>query len=95
MIRIIDKGQECNSSFGSGSIVTLDRDIYRRLNTVPNKLIGDLPDDSRRPMSFFYEEMEKINSGNLSNTKAVEADEFLGSLGVTLEYPHKDREVFK
>ena len=96
MIRIVDRNQGNNSDFGTGTYTLLDRDVYRRISLVGHSqiLLGSKPEDSANPLKYFLDEMEKIDGGDSSNSKAVEIDVFLGSLGVSQEYPHKDREVF-
>jgi mRNA degradation ribonuclease J1/J2 len=91
MISIIDVGSSGNSNtFGSINNLQIDRDIYRRLQKVKAILIGYASEDSNTSITYFIEEMEKIQLGNKSNAIAVEVDNFFGSLGITQYYPHMD-----
>ena len=91
MIRIVDVASSGNAkTFGTPENLLIDRDIYRRLQKVVAVPIGLAPEDTNNSLTYFFEEMTKISTGNKSNLSAVKADEFLGSLGLTQYYPHHD-----
>ena len=91
MIRIVDCASSGNpKTFGTPSNLLVDRDIYRRLQKVLAVYIGSAPEDSNNSLTYFFEEMQKIQDGITTNTSAVSIDDFFGSLGVTQYYPHPD-----
>lgn len=91
MIRIVDCGASGNTkTFGTPDNLLIDRDIYRRLQKSVAVPIGLAPEDSNNSLVYFFEEMQKINDGVLTNYSAIAVDEFFGSLGVTQYYPHQD-----
>lgn len=91
MIRIVDVASSGNSkTFGTPENILLDRDIYRRLQQTEVSLLGNANEDTKLSLVYFISEMEKINSGDLTNLSAVAVDEFLSTLGMTQYYPHRD-----
>lgn len=91
MIRIVDVASSGNAkTFGTSANLLIDRDIYRRLQKVQAVLIGSAPEDTNNSLTYFFEEMQKIQDGVLTNSAAVSVDEFFGSLGMTQYYPHRD-----
>ncbi len=91
MIRIVDVASSGNSkTFGTPENILLDRDIYRRLQQTEVSLLGNANEDTKSSLVYFISEMEKINSGDLTNLSAVAVDEFLSTLGMTQYYPHRD-----
>ena len=91
MIRIVDCGASGNSkTFGTSTNLLIDRDIYRRLQKVVAVPIGLAPEDTNNSLTYFFEEMQKIDDGVATNVSAVSIDEFFGSLGMTQYYPHQD-----
>ena len=91
MIRIVDCGASGNpKTFGTADNLQIDRDIYRRLQKVVAIPIGFAPEDTNNSLGYFFEEMQKIQDGVLTNSAAVSVDEFFGSLGMTQYYPHRD-----
>ena len=91
MIRIVDSGASGNTkTFGTPGNLLIDRDIYRRLQKAVAIPIGLAPEDSNNSLTYFFEEMQKIQDGTLTNASAVSVDEFFGSLGMTQYYPHQD-----
>lgn len=91
MIRIVDVASSGNTkTFGTPDNLLIDRDIYRRLQKAVAIPIGLAPEDSNNSLTYFFEEMQKIQDGTLTNTSAIAVDEFFGSLGVTQYYPHQD-----
>ena len=91
MIRIVDCGASGNTkTFGTPDNLLIDRDIYRRLQKAVAIPIGLAPEDSNNSLTYFFEEMQKIQDGTLTNASAVGVDEFFGSLGMTQYYPHQD-----
>ena len=91
MIRIVDCGASgTTKTFGTPDNLLIDRDIYRRLQKAVAVPIGLAPEDTNNSLTYFFEEMQKIQDGILTNTSAVKADEFFGSLGLTQYYPHQD-----
>lgn len=91
MIRIVDCGASGNSkTFGTPDNLLIDRDIYRRLQKTIAIPIGLASEDTNNSLTYFFEEMQKINDGVLTNVSAVSVDEFFGSLGLTQYYPHQD-----
>lgn len=91
MIRIVDCGASGNTkTFGTQDNLLIDRDIYRRLQKAVAIPIGLAPEDSNNSLTYFFEEMQKIQDGTLTNASAVSVDEFFGSLGMTQYYPHQD-----
>ena len=91
MIRIVDVASSGNAkTFGTSTNLLIDRDIYRRLQQVVAVPISLTPEDTNNSLTYFFEEMQKIQDGILTNTSAVKADEFFGSLGLTQYYPHQD-----
>ena len=91
MIRIVDVASSGNAkTFGTSTNLLIDRDIYRRLQKVVAVPIGLAPEDTNNSLTYFFEEMQKIQDSILTNTSAVSVDEFFGSLGMTQYYPHKD-----
>lgn len=91
MIRIVDVASSGNAkTFGTPENILLDRDIYRRLQQVEVSLLGSANEDTKFSLVYFISEMEKINSGDLTNLSAVAVDEFLSTLGITQYYPHRD-----
>ena len=91
MIRIVDVAASGNAkTFGTQGNLLIDRDIYRRLQIAIVVPIGLAPEDTNNSLTYFFEEMNKISTGNKSNLSAVKVDEFFGSLGLTQYYPHPD-----
>ena len=91
MIRIVDCGASGNSkTFGTKYDLSIDRDIYRRLQKTIVMPIGSTSEDNNLSLVYFFEEMQKISDGILSNASAIAIDEFFGSLGLTQYYPHQD-----
>lgn len=91
MIRIVDVASSGNTkTFGTPDNLLIDRDIYRRLQKAPAVLIGLAPEDTNNSLTYFFEEMQEIQDGTLTNASAVSVDEFFGSLGMTQYYPHQD-----
>ena len=91
MIRIVDVASSGNAkTFGTSANLLIDRDIYRRLQKVQAVLIGSAPEDTNNSLTYFFEEMQKIQDGVFTNSAAVSVDEFFGSLGMTQYYPHRD-----
>jgi len=91
MIRIVDCASSGNpKTFGIPTNLLIDRDIYRRLQKVVAVLIGSSPEDTNNSLSYFFEEMQKIQDGVATNVSAVSVDDFFGSLGITQYYPHQD-----
>ena len=91
MIRIVDCGASGNSkTFGTPDNLLIDRDIYRRLQKTIVMPIGSTSEDNNLSLVYFFEEMQKISDGVLTNESAIKVDEFFGSLGVTQYYPHQD-----
>ena len=91
MIRIVDCGASgTTKTFGTPDNLLIDRDIYRRLQKAVAVPIGLAPEDTKNALTYFFEEMTKISTGNKSNLAAVKVDEFFGSLGLTQYYPHQD-----
>ena len=91
MIRIVDVASSGNAkTFGTPENLLIDRDIYRRLQKAVAVPIGSAPEDTNNSLTYFFEEMIKISTGNKSNLSAVKVDEFFGSLGLTQYYPHHD-----
>ena len=91
MIRIVDVASSGNAkTFGTSPNLLIDRDIYRRLQKVVAVPIGLAPEDTNNSLTYFFEEMQKIQDGILTNVSAVSVDEFFGSLGMTQYYPHRD-----
>lgn len=91
MIRIVDCGASGNTkTFGTPDNLLIDRDIYRRLQKSVAIPIGSASEDNNSSLVYFFEEMQKISDGVLSNASAIAVDEFFGSLGITQYYPHQD-----
>lgn len=91
MIRIVDVASSGNAkTFGTPTNLLIDRDIYRRLQQVVAIPISLEPEDTNNSLTYFFEEMQKIQDGITTNSSAVSLDEFFGSLGITQYYPHKD-----
>ena len=91
MIRIVDSGASGNAkTFGDSQNISLDRNIYKRLQESNFVSFGLAKEDKTPSMLYFIQEMEKISSGDLTNLSAVAVDNFLSTLGVTQYYPHKD-----
>ena len=91
MIRIVDVASSGNAkTFGNSANLLIDRDIYRRLQEVQVVPIGSAPEDTNNSLTYFFEEMQEIQDGTLTNASAVSVDEFFGSLGMTQYYPHQD-----
>lgn len=91
MIRIVDVASSGNSkTFGTPENILLDRDIYRRLQKVVAVPIGLAPEDTNNSLTYFFEEMQKIQDGVATNASAISVDEFFCSLGMTQYYPHRD-----
>jgi hypothetical protein len=68
-------------------LLYMSRDVYLRLQ---NHIVDYDINLNDIFFSFFCEEMQKIQDGNSSNESASKLDDFLGSLGVSQIYPHKD-----
>ena len=91
MIRIVDIASSGNAkTFGTSINLLIDRDIYRRLQKVFAVHIGLAPEDTNNSLTYFFEEMQKIQDGVTTNASAISVDEFFGSLGMTQYYPHRD-----
>ena len=91
MIRIVDSGASGNAkTFGDSQNISLDRNIYKRLQESNFVSLGLAKEDKTPSMLYFIQEMEKINNGELGNDAALYVDNFLSTLGVTQYYPHKD-----
>jgi len=91
MIRIVDVASSGNSkTFGTPDNLLIDRDIYRRLQKTIVVPIGLASEDTNNSLTYFFEEMQKIDDGILINASAISVDEFFGSLGLTQYYPHQD-----
>lgn len=91
MIRIVDVASSGNAkTFGTSTNLLIDRDIYRRLQKVVAVPIGLAPEDTNNSLTYFFEEMQKIQDGVLINSATASVDEFFGSLGMTQYYPHRD-----
>ena len=92
MIRIVDTGGSySNVGQGSLSSILLNRKVYQRLDRLIYSPLGSEPDDLIPPISVFISEFEKFYTIPASNTAVSnEIDLFLGSLGVSIYYPHPD-----
>ena len=91
MIRIVDVAASGNAkTFGTPDNLLIDRDIYRRLQKAVVSPIGSASEDTNSSLVHFFEEMQKISDGILTNSSALSVDEFFGSLGLTQYYPHPD-----
>jgi hypothetical protein len=83
MISIVDSSSEQQCDFDKN----IDRAIYTRLQSVYLFPLGSLDKDKIPPVSTYIEMSEKKQSRLIT---ATEADIFLGTLGVTIIYPHRD-----
>jgi hypothetical protein len=83
MISIVDSSSEQQCDFNKN----IDRAIYTRLQSAPLFPLGSLKQDSIPPISTYISMSEQIQSKQITST---EADYFLGTLGVTMIYPHRD-----
>jgi hypothetical protein len=83
MISIVDSSSEQQCDFNRN----IDRSIYTRLQSVSLFPLGSLKKDSVPPISTYIAMSEQIQSNAIT---ATEADNFLGTLGVTMIYPHRD-----
>jgi len=92
LIRIIDtSGSYSDTGLGSLSAILLNRKVYQRLQRVVYSPLGSESDDSIPPISVFISEFEKFYSAPPTNTAVSnEINSFLGSLGVSIYYPHPD-----
>lgn len=77
-----------NSSDGVFNYNTsIDRKIYTRLQNIIKYPLGSLPDDNINPIKDFIDTFNGIQDGSIpSNNTNV----FIGELGVTKYYPHRD-----
>ena len=82
-MKIVDSSCETEQNY----LFAIDRQIYKRLQTVELFPLGSLPSDLVYPIKHFTDTFNGIQAGTIA-TNAV--DTFLGSLGVTQYYPHKD-----
>lgn len=69
------------------SVLNIHRDLYRNLQFHPVAGAENFNDSA---FAYFGEEMQKIQDNLSPSTAAIALDEFLGSLGVTEIYPHRD-----
>jgi hypothetical protein len=83
MISIVDSSSEQQCDFDKN----IDRAIYTRLQSVSLFPLGSLYKDNTPPISTYIEMSEQVKLGLITST---EADIFLGTLGVTMIYPHRD-----
>jgi hypothetical protein len=83
MISIVDSSSEQQCDFSRN----IDRAIYIRLQSVGLYPLGSLHQDSIPPISTYITMSEQVKLGLITST---EVDNFLGTLGVTMIYPHRD-----
>ena len=90
-MRITDAGSSLgDKTFGEIDNPTIPREVYNRLQTVVMFPIGSKPEDSKLPLSAYFNAMNNIQDGNLTYQEANNCDAFVGSLGVDFYYPHPD-----
>ena len=82
--------QSDENIFGSEWNVAVPREVYNRLQMTVMFPIGSGVEDTTMPLKAFYDAMNAIQDGTNTNQLAVKVDEFLGSLGVDMYYPHPD-----
>jgi hypothetical protein len=83
MIKIVDSSTDGRPDYDT----EIDRQIYKRLQLVNLFPLGSLPSDSLNPIKHFCDTFNDIQAGT---TVGNDVNIFLGSLGVTKYYPHKD-----
>ena len=83
MIKIVDSSTDGRPDYDN----EVDRQIYKRLQSVALFPLGSLPSDSLNPIKHFIDTFNGIQAGT---TVGNDANVFLGSLGVSQYYPHKD-----
>jgi len=66
---------------------SIDRQVYLRLQKVAVHPLGSLASDNLYPIKQFIETFNGISDGTIANN---EANNFLGKLGTTHRYPHRD-----
>jgi hypothetical protein len=87
MMKIVDSSIDGSPDYNK----EIDRQIYKRLQTVELFPLGSLPSDSVNPIKNFTDTFNGIQAGTTADNNA---NTFLGSLGMTQTYPHKDN-LFK
>lgn len=87
MIKIVDSSADGSPDYNK----EIDRQIYKRLQTVELFPLGSLPSDLIYPIKHFTDTFNGIQAGTIATN---EANSFLGSLGMTRVYPHRDN-LFK
>jgi hypothetical protein len=83
MIKIVDSSADGSPDYNK----EIDRQIYKRLQTVELFPLGSLPSDLVNPIKHFTDTFNGIQAGTIATN---EADMLLGSLGITQYYPHRD-----
>ena len=83
MIKIVDSSTDGKPDYNK----EIDRQIYKRLQTVQLFPLGSLPADSLNPIKHFCDTFNGIQATTIVDN---DANAFLGSLGVTQYYPHRD-----
>jgi hypothetical protein len=83
MMKIVDSSTDGSPDYNK----EIDRQIYKRLQTVELFPLGSLPSDSAKPIKSFIDTFNGIQAGTVATN---DADTFLGSLGVSQYYPHRD-----
>jgi hypothetical protein len=83
MMKIVDSSADGSPDYNK----EIDRQIYKRLQTVELFPLGSLPSDLVNPIKHFIDTFNGIQAGTIATN---DANAFLGSLGVTQYYPHKD-----
>lgn len=83
MIKIVDSSVDGSPDYSK----EIDRQIYKRLQSVELHPLGSLPSDLVYPIKHFTDTFNGIQAGTIA-TNSV--DTFIGSLGITQYYPHKD-----
>lgn len=83
MIKIVDSSADGIPNYNT----EIDRQIYKRLQSVTIFPLGSLDVDAVYPIKNFIDSFNAIEAGTIPSNQA---DYFLGSLGVNILYPHKD-----
>lgn len=82
-MKIVDSSADGSPDYNK----EIDRQIYKRLQTVELFPLGSLPSDLVNPIKHFTDTFNGIQAGTIATN---EADMLLGSLGITQYYPHRD-----
>ena len=82
-MKIVDSSTDGSPDYNK----EIDRQIYKRLQTVELFPLGSLTSDLVNPIKNFIDTFNGIQAGTIVTN---DADAFLGSLGVSQYYPHRD-----